>query len=134
MNRPESGEEYARPALICNAKLTRRSRWVVLRDGGSSNSCHFKAEMPLAAGGAPLMEKCPKCHSEHRVKADVSTEGHPLAGIKFRPEDAAVFSKRQNLKALACPHAGMSSSSSSPRTILPSLPAWGRGCLHERID
>ena len=52
------------------------------------------------------MEKCPKCHSEHRVKADVATEGHPLAGITFRPEDAAVFSKRQKLMALACPSCG----------------------------
>jgi hypothetical protein len=40
------------------------------------------------------------------VNADVSTAGHPLAGITFRPEDVAVFSKRQKLKALACPSCG----------------------------
>jgi len=52
------------------------------------------------------MEKCPKCHSEHRVKAEVAAEGTPPAGLKFRPEDSGVFSKRRNLQALACPSFG----------------------------
>jgi hypothetical protein len=40
------------------------------------------------------------------VKADVGTEGHPAIGIKFHPDQAAVFSKRQKLQALACPSCG----------------------------
>jgi predicted nucleic-acid-binding Zn-ribbon protein len=52
------------------------------------------------------MEKCPKCHSDHRVRAEVATEGNPLAGIRFHPEDLVTFSKRQKLQVHACPSCG----------------------------
>ena len=40
------------------------------------------------------------------MKAEVAAEGTPPAGLKFRPEDSGVFSKRRNLQALACPSCG----------------------------
>jgi len=52
------------------------------------------------------MENCPKCHSEHRVKAEFANEGAPFGGIRFRPEDVITFSKRPKLQALACPSCG----------------------------
>jgi predicted nucleic-acid-binding Zn-ribbon protein len=52
------------------------------------------------------MEKCPKCHSEQRVRADVVSEGNPVSAIRFKPEDVVTFRHRQRLQALACPSCG----------------------------
>jgi len=52
------------------------------------------------------MEKCPKCRSDHRVRADVATEGSPLGGIQFHAEHVATFSKRSKLQVHACPSCG----------------------------
>jgi hypothetical protein len=52
------------------------------------------------------MEKCPKCLSDQRVRAVVSSQGCPPGGIHFHPEDLAKFSKRTKLAALACPSCG----------------------------
>jgi predicted nucleic-acid-binding Zn-ribbon protein len=52
------------------------------------------------------MEKCPKCLSDQRVRAEVSSEGSPLGGIRFHPDDLVKFSRRTKLAALACPSCG----------------------------
>jgi predicted nucleic-acid-binding Zn-ribbon protein len=52
------------------------------------------------------IEKCPKCLSDQRVRAEVASEGNPQGGIRFRPEDLVKFSKRPKLGALACPSCG----------------------------
>jgi hypothetical protein len=52
------------------------------------------------------MERCPKCHSDHRVRADVVSDGNPPGGIRFHPEDLATFSKRQKLQVHACASCG----------------------------
>jgi hypothetical protein len=52
------------------------------------------------------MEKCPKCLSDQRVRAEFATGGNEPCGIRFRPEDLVKFSRRPKLGALACPSCG----------------------------